>query len=56
MRRELGPDLVAALPPLDTLLDPGQYLGETDAIITAALESWSRATTPAQPEAETARP
>jgi 3-carboxy-cis,cis-muconate cycloisomerase len=56
VRRELDAELVAALPPLETLLDPSQYLGETDAIITAALEGWSRATSASQPEAETARP
>jgi 3-carboxy-cis,cis-muconate cycloisomerase len=56
MRRELDAELVAALPPLETLLDPAKYLGETDAIVTAALEGWSRATTRARPEAETARP
>ena len=52
---ELGPELVAALPPLETLLDPAQYLGETDAIVTTALEGWARATTLSPPEAETAR-
>ena len=56
MRRELDVELVAALPPLETLLDPAQYLGETDAIVTAALEGWSRATIPARPEAGRARP
>jgi 3-carboxy-cis,cis-muconate cycloisomerase len=56
LRRELGAELVAALPPLERLLDPAQYLGETDAIVTAALERWSRATTAAGPEAERARP
>ena len=55
IRRELGHELVAALPPLETLLDPAQYLGETDAIVTAALESWTRATTLARPEAGTTR-
>ena len=38
-RRELDPELVATLPPLETLLDPAQYLGETDAIVTTALEA-----------------
>jgi 3-carboxy-cis,cis-muconate cycloisomerase len=54
IRRELGPELVAALPPLETLLDPVQYLGETDAIVMTALERWTRTTTPAPPKAETA--
>ncbi len=56
MRRELDVELVAALPPLETLLDPAQYLGETDAIVDRALEGWSRATIPARPEAGRARP
>ena len=55
IRRELDPKLVATLPPLETLLDPAQYLGETDAIVTTALERWTRATTPAPPQAETAQ-
>lgn len=55
IRRELGPELVAALPPLEALLDPSQYLGETDAIVSTALESWTRATTLAPPEAGTAQ-
>lgn len=55
IRRELGPELVAALPTLETLLDPTQYLGETDAIVTTALDGWTRAITPARPEAGTAR-
>ncbi len=55
IRRELGPDLVTALPPLETLLAPERYLGETDAIVTTALEGWARATAPARPEAGTAR-
>jgi 3-carboxy-cis,cis-muconate cycloisomerase len=55
IRRELDPELVATLPPLETLLDPAQYLGETDAIVTTALERWTRATTPAPPKAETAQ-
>jgi 3-carboxy-cis,cis-muconate cycloisomerase len=55
MRRELDSELLDALPPLETLLDPAQYLGETDAIVTAALDAWG-ATTPARREAETARP
>ena len=44
IRHELGPELVGALPPLETLLDPTQYLGETDAIVSTALERWARAT------------
>ena len=55
IRREFDPELIATLPPLETLLDPAQYLGETDAIVTTALERWTRATTPAPPQAETAQ-
>jgi 3-carboxy-cis,cis-muconate cycloisomerase len=55
IRRELGPELVGALPPLETLLDPTQYLGETDAIVSTALEGWARAITLAPPEAGTAQ-
>jgi len=39
-RRDLEPGLLSALPPLEELLDPSRYLGETDAIVTAALELW----------------
>lgn len=53
LRSELGAELVAGLPPLEELLDPARYLGETDAIVTSALEAWTRATTPAK-EAGTA--
>ena len=38
----LGPELLAAVPPLADVLDPASYLGETDAIVTAALEGWAR--------------
>jgi 3-carboxy-cis,cis-muconate cycloisomerase len=55
IRRELDPELVAALSPLETLLDPSQYLGETDAIVTRALEGWAQTTSFAQQEAGTAR-
>jgi adenylosuccinate lyase len=55
IRRGLDPELVSALPPLETLLEPSQYLGETDAIVTTALEGWTRATTRVEREAGTAR-
>lgn len=55
IRRGLDPELVSALPPLETLLEPSQYLGETDAIVTTALEGWARATTLVEREAGTAR-
>ena len=38
-------DLAAAVGPLDELLDPTRYLGETEAIVQSALERWSRART-----------
>jgi 3-carboxy-cis,cis-muconate cycloisomerase len=44
IQRELGPELLAALPPLETLLEPEHYLGETDAIVAAALDGWARTT------------
>jgi 3-carboxy-cis,cis-muconate cycloisomerase len=40
--RTLDHDLLAALPPLETLLDPNAYLGEADSIVGAALEAWGR--------------
>jgi 3-carboxy-cis,cis-muconate cycloisomerase len=36
---------VEKLPPLGELLDPARYLGETDSIVTAALELWRAAGT-----------
>jgi len=42
LRRTLAHDVLAALPPLDEVLAPDAYLGETDAIVSAACESWSR--------------
>jgi 3-carboxy-cis,cis-muconate cycloisomerase len=37
LRRELGDDVLASLPPLEALLEPANYLGETDAIVDSAL-------------------
>jgi 3-carboxy-cis,cis-muconate cycloisomerase len=42
LRKTLAHDVLAALPPLEDVLDPDAYLGETDAIVSAACESWSR--------------
>ena len=56
VQRELGPDLLAKLPPLEALLDPERYLGETDAIVASALEGWARGVSPVRAEAGTARP
>jgi len=45
LERTLAPEILAAMPPLDDVLDPVSYLGESDAIVTAALEGWARVTT-----------
>lgn len=42
--RTLGPDILAALPRLDAVLDPTAHLGETDEIVTAALHEWAQVT------------
>ena len=42
LERALEPEILAAIRPLDDVLDPGSYLGETDAIVTAALAGWAR--------------
>ena len=42
LRRTLAHDVLAALPQLEEVLAPDAYLGETDAIVSAACESWSR--------------
>jgi 3-carboxy-cis,cis-muconate cycloisomerase len=42
--RTLGPDVLAALPPLETILDPTAYLGETDEVVTTALDGWAEVT------------
>jgi 3-carboxy-cis,cis-muconate cycloisomerase len=55
MRTTLAHDVLAALPPLDEVLAPDAYLGETDAIVTAACESWARVMS-SPPAAGTARP
>jgi len=45
LERTLDRKTLDALPPLDDVLDPDAYLGETDAIVTAALEGWAVAGT-----------
>jgi 3-carboxy-cis,cis-muconate cycloisomerase len=55
MRKTLAHDVLAALPPLEEVLAPDTYLGETDAIVTAACESWARVMS-SPPAAGTARP
>jgi len=45
LRRELGEDVLASLPPLETLLEPAHYLGETDALVDSALKAWQEAGT-----------
>ena len=42
LERGLEPAVLAAIPPLADLLDPASYLGETDAIVTAAIHGWVR--------------
>jgi 3-carboxy-cis,cis-muconate cycloisomerase len=42
LRRTLAHEVLAALPPLEQVLAPDAYLGETDAIVSAACLSWSR--------------
>ena len=42
LRKTLAHDVLAALPPLEDVLAPDAYLGETDAIVSAACESWAR--------------
>jgi 3-carboxy-cis,cis-muconate cycloisomerase len=54
--RSLDAELLAQLPSLDEVLDPIAYLGETDAIVTAALQGWEQVTTAVSQEAGTARP
>jgi 3-carboxy-cis,cis-muconate cycloisomerase len=55
LRKTLAHDVLAALPPLDDVLAPDAYLGETDAIVSAACQSWSRVMS-SPPAAGTARP
>lgn len=55
LQKTLAHEVLAALPPLDEVLAPDAYLGETDAIVSAACRSWSRVM-PSPPEAERARP
>ena len=42
--KTLAHDVLASLPPLEEVLAPDAYLGETDAIVTAACEGWTRVT------------
>jgi 3-carboxy-cis,cis-muconate cycloisomerase len=55
LRKTLPHDVLAALPPLEQVLAPDAYLGETDAIVSAACESWARVTS-SPGAAGTARP
>jgi 3-carboxy-cis,cis-muconate cycloisomerase len=55
LRKTLAHDVLAALPPLDEVLAPDAYLGETDAIVSAACESWARVMSSPR-AAETAQP
>ena len=42
LRKTLAHDVLAALPALEEVLAPDAYLGETDAIVTAACKGWAR--------------
>jgi 3-carboxy-cis,cis-muconate cycloisomerase len=56
LERTLDSETAAALPPLDEILDPAAYLGETDSIVSAAIEAWSAIRAPSPPEAGRAPP
>jgi 3-carboxy-cis,cis-muconate cycloisomerase len=43
LQRTLGAELLEALGPLELVLDPASYLGETDTVVDAAIETWHRA-------------
>jgi 3-carboxy-cis,cis-muconate cycloisomerase len=53
--RTLDPAILGALPTLDDVLDPDSYLGETDAIVRAAIDEWTRVTRPSDLAAGRAR-
>ncbi len=55
LERTLDPVTLDALPPLDAVLDPDSYLGETDAIVHAAIDGWTRVRGPSDPAAGRAR-
>jgi 3-carboxy-cis,cis-muconate cycloisomerase len=55
LERTLDPTILNALPPLDDVLDPDSYLGETDAIVRVAIDRWTRITRPNDPAAGRAR-
>ena len=56
LERALENETLAALPPLDEVLDVDSYLGESDSMVAAALAAW-RSSRPSSPaEAGTARP
>jgi 3-carboxy-cis,cis-muconate cycloisomerase len=55
LERTLDPGILVAMPPLEDVLDPDSYLGETDAIVLAAIDAWARVTRPGDPAAERAR-
>jgi 3-carboxy-cis,cis-muconate cycloisomerase len=56
LERTLDRETLDALPSLDAVLDPDAYLGETDAIVTAAIDGWAAVTGPPRREAGRARP
>ena len=56
LERTLDPATLAVLPPLCDVLEPDSYLGETDAIVTAAIAGWTQITCPSDQGAERSRP
>ena len=40
LEQTLAPEVLATMPPLDRVLDPGSYLGESDAIVATAIAAW----------------
>ncbi len=43
LQRTLGAELLEALGPLEIVLDPEAYLGETGTVVDAAIDAWNRA-------------
>jgi 3-carboxy-cis,cis-muconate cycloisomerase len=56
LERSLDSETAAALPPLDEMLDPAAYLGETDSIVTTAIEDWAAVSAPSSPAVGRALP
>jgi 3-carboxy-cis,cis-muconate cycloisomerase len=56
LERTLELGVLSAIPSLDDVLDPASYLGETDAIVTAAIDGWTRVRCPSDAAAGRSRP